>query len=210
MVRKISMKKHLTNKGSIIINSFMISILLLMIIITTLTICVNEFYIVKSNENSIKAYYLAESGINETISKINNELNKVIGRYLMKLKEDKMKYIQKIISEKNEKPYRPLSLDQDLQNYLSSQLSLFNETITNKEKPFSYTDHYSYTIKTSYSFQENTIDILSTGVYNSTKKIIHVYLLLPHIENDGVDMYDLPKIKVLPLRIERYYQVFGQ
>jgi hypothetical protein len=204
------MKKYLTHKGSIIINSFMISIILLMMIITTLTICLNEFYIVKSNENSIKAYYLAESGIHETISKINNVLNELIEEYLIKVKEDKRTYIQKGMLQKNENPYKPLSLDQDLQNYFSSQSSLFNKTITNKEKLFSYHDPYSYTIKTTYTPQDNTIDILSTGLYRGTKKFIHVHLLLPHIENDGVDMYNLPKIKILPLKVESYYQVFGQ
>ncbi|QZY56973.1 hypothetical protein [Crassaminicella profunda] len=196
------MKKYFENRGSIVINSFIISTILLLITISTLTLFLNDFYIVKANENSLKAYYLGEAAVNIVIFKINDDLNKLILEYLKKLKTYKTNYIQK-----NKEEYIPPSFELDLQTYLSSQIPLLNDT---KKNPFSYMQDHKYTVHIKHNYINHTIDILSTGIYNGAKKSIHVHLLLPRVKNNGVDAYNLPKIKILPLTIENYYQTLGQ
>ncbi|QXM06010.1 hypothetical protein [Crassaminicella indica] len=200
------MKNFSKNRGSIIINSFIMSAILLVFLVSTLTLFLNDFYIVKSNENSIKAYYLGEAALNKTVFKINNAADKVIRNYLLELKNYKINYIKNKIIDKN--TYHPPVFSTYLQAHLLSQIASFNEKV---KKPFSYYAHdHAYNIRVSYNLQNNRIDILTMGIYNGAKKFIYAQVKLPHVCNNGVDKYNLPKIKITPIILEESYLTFKQ
>ncbi|TCO79179.1 hypothetical protein [Marinisporobacter balticus] len=200
------MRKYLKDEGSIVISSFIISSVLIVLILSTVTLFINDFYIVKSNENSIKAYYLAESGANKALSEIYKEMNQVIFKYLKELKEYKIAYVQNINKEEAMKKYMPPTLEMYLQREFLLKVDTFDEVVNQPFMNYSY--KHSYNIKVNYDALYESIDILSIGIYNDAKKSIYAKVNLPVMYQEGVDGYNLPKIKVILPNFEIRPQTF--
>ncbi|QEK12136.1 hypothetical protein FQB35_06975 [Crassaminicella thermophila] len=200
------MKIYLFNKnGSIAMCSFMISIILITVLVSTLTVFMHDYYAVQSSMDSIRAYYLAEIATEKALYEIKGTTDSIITKYLTKLKEYKIHYINNIIKGDNIEEYKPPELDEYLKELVES-----SSCIT-ENNPFSnyLCDHF-YTANITYDLANKKIDIVSKGVYNGARKFIHATIRFPIVCDDGIDEYNMPMKKVIPLQLESYYQTIGQ
>lgn len=206
MAGKKYMKKYLlNNNGSIGVCSFMISIILIILLISTLTLFMNDYYMVQSYMDSVKAYYLAETAVEKALYEIKNITDSIIIKYLIELKTYKIHYIKNMIEGNDTGEYIPPKLERYLKEGLESKIYI------TENNPFSnYLCEHSYTAEITYNSSKKIIDISSKGVYNDARKFIHAKIKLPIVCEDGVDEYNLPIKKVVPLQLESYYQTFGQ
>lgn len=200
------MKKYLyENHGSIVVISLIGGMIIVTLLFSTITLFINDYYAVQSNEDTVRAYYLAESGIKKVICEMEEITEKTISTYLIDLKNYKINYIK---NDNDINKYNPLKLEDYIQKSLTKKLHTLNKTII---KPFTnYSCSHSYSIKVTYDSSKKIIDIISVGKYNKARKFIHAKLKSPIVCNNGIDSYGLEKIKVVPLQLESYYQTFGK
>ncbi|MBB6216612.1 hypothetical protein HNQ80_002716 [Anaerosolibacter carboniphilus] len=203
------MDKILRNtRGSVIYPSFMVGLFSLLLFISILALIANESLAVQSYTNSIKAYYLAETGMETTLYGLENAMDKIIFEYLSDLREYKRNYLLESADNSNKSlKFSPPQLDTYLKRSLRSEMSLF--PLVYKNHVSTYKQEHSCRISIDYNFKTCIITVESIGEYDRARKFLITTLLLPTEQPDGLDSFDLPRIKIQPFQILSYYQSLG-
>lgn len=200
------MKNYIINsKGSILVSCFIIGMLILMLGMSSITIAMNDFNNTFSNSDSLKAYYLAEMGIEAELRILTEAIDDIVLEYLEDLKDAKIAYLRSNMEETlAEGEYTPLQLDTYLQDHLIDVLETFNTIQNNIFED--YKQDHSYKISVEYDTESEVVIIKSVGIFNNARKQIMMDIKLPCTTIDGYDFYGLPKLKIHPIEILSYYQ----
>ncbi|SDK51792.1 hypothetical protein [Natronincola ferrireducens] len=203
------MEKGLTNKrGSIVVNVFIIGLIIFTLMISAVTLVANDYQRVASSSHSIKAYFLAESAMEEAYHEILILVDDVVVEYLEDLKEYKMDFINKMKEEEvHPNEYQPPQLGDYLQDRMLVNLAFYNKIV---ENPFhNYSPYHYYKRSFTYDSNHNTIVIEVVGVYNQARKFIRGEARLPIAYNKVKDRYNLPQVEVVSLEMISSYQTYG-
>ncbi|WP_129597756.1 hypothetical protein [Anaerophilus nitritogenes] len=195
------------DKGSISIGACMIGMLLFMLLILSTTLFLNHYHMISSHLDSIKAYYLAESGIDEGLYYCSNKIEEIVSIYLKDRKEYQINYTKSI--EKNITiDYKPPVLYDYFSKNFIPQIQSYKKT--NKNPFYNYNLNHSYEtqILCNKSNEGMCILIESLGIYNYSKKYIKAVISLPKEESFEEDLNSLPIIKISPLQIKDYFQYY--
>ncbi|AKL95284.1 hypothetical protein CACET_c18360 [Clostridium aceticum] len=199
------MKKHLENsKGSIIAFCFIMGTIVIMLAISTLTIYTNDFIAVISNGDAVKAYYLAEIAVEETLWEIMKTTETLIFLYFSDLKEHKVNYL-KDKGKETYQEYHPLIFNNYLQSHLINKLTTYKKQ--NNHPFLDYGHSHRYEVDLKYDVLQKIVIIEGTGIYNNARKKVKLELVLPYQIQEGIDAYDLPSTKIYPLKISGYHQI---
>ena len=199
------MKNRISNqKAYIAVSCLIVGTMILTFAMSTYSIFLKNYQVILSNKDAIKANYLAELAVDESIMMISQELDIIITQYLQDLKDYKINYLDNLIKKETSPSYYPPTLDNYLQIYFINRLSDFNQSV---ENPFLGYDHqHNYKTIFSYDKSQKRISIEGLGFYHNTRKRILVTMDMPKSISAGVDCFGLEKIQINPIKIVSYYQ----
>ncbi|WP_053957115.1 hypothetical protein [Inediibacterium massiliense] len=195
------------NEGTISIGAFMIGMLLLVLFILSTTLFFNHYYMISSYLDSIKAYYLAESGVDEGLCYCSNKIDEIVCLYLKDLKEYKRNYIQSMDENISIDYHPPILHDYICKNFIP-QIKSYKKKKSNPFHNYKLTHSYETRILCKKSHESICIFVESLGIYNRSKKQIKAIVLFPQEKIIGKDLQGLPMIQIHPLEIQEYFQFY--
>lgn len=194
-------------RGTIHVSLILIGLIISTLLTTLIYIMLNNIIIINSNNDNNKAGYLSESILDISIGEIVELSDEVVEQYLFDLYMYKLEYIENANIDKPPALYKPPSLNNYLQQKLIPNINVLSGV---KNNPFpEYIEDHHYKLDIEYSIIKGEVEILATGGYKRARKFIRAKLILPAIINDGYDEYNLPKIKVSPMKTIQIYQTIG-
>jgi len=196
-------KMKINSKGSVVISTIFVCMIITIVLVSYNNLIYENHLSVQSNISSIKSYYIAESAIDLLYYDLNKVCEEGISEYFEELKDYKTYYLT--LSE--EEPYDPPNFENILELELLSQVTSLNREVN---KPFNgYAHDHSYKITVAYVPEYNIIKADIIGSYLQARKFIYIEYQLPLAFEEGLDDFNLPKIKIRPLTISKVYSGFG-
>ncbi|MDR5658206.1 hypothetical protein RH915_01755 [Serpentinicella sp. ANB-PHB4] len=201
------MKKYLTNsKGSLLVVTLIVGLIISIMIMTAHQLVINHYKLTQSSINATKAHYMAETGVDTFLYELNEICEEIIYSYLELLKEYKVKYLN--AGDVDSMIYNLPQFCELFRSYFNIHK---NRIEIKRINPFAeYTKPHHYEVKIeNYEPFNNRIEVKVKGQYDRARRFIKIEIELPVDIIDGVDEYNLPKTKIKPFEIIRYYQSFG-